>query len=139
LVVRAALVVSAVQAVPVGLAVQVMLVVSEEPVVSAGLVASEELAVQAASVVQTVRRNCLPEAVAGSTTPNIAAALPMEIARRQTGLAVRLAATPFPIAKQMPGSRLGGRAAILPAVTAEEPGSAIVQASVAAIAVEELA
>jgi hypothetical protein len=61
------------------------------------------------------------EIPAGSTIRNIAAAPRMGTEVPRTGLAVRHAETPYPIARLVPASRLAGKAEIWPAVAAEEP------------------
>jgi len=61
------------------------------------------------------------EIPAGSTIPNIAAALRMGTEVQLIGLVVQPAETPCPIARRMPGNRLAGRAEIWPAIGPEEP------------------
>ena len=52
----------------------------------------------------------------GSTIRNIAVALPMGTELLPTGSAALLVEIPCPIARQGPGNRLAGRAAIYPAI-----------------------
>jgi hypothetical protein len=56
------------------------------------------------------------ETPAGSTIRNIAAVLPIGTELRRIDLAVRHAEIPCPIVRLAPGSRLGGRVAIYPAI-----------------------
>jgi hypothetical protein len=60
----------------------------------------------------------------GSTIRNIAVVPPIGTELRRIASAVRLAETPSPIARLVPGNRLAGRAAICPAI-AEDQASAI--------------
>jgi hypothetical protein len=68
-----------------------------------------------------VRHNCPRAGVeaSGSTTRNIAVALPTQIVEPQIGLAARRVETRCPIVKPVPGSRSVSRAEIWPAVTVE--------------------
>jgi len=81
------------------------LAVSVELEALAELAASEALEVSAE-----------PVATGGSTTRSTAVAPHIGIGLRQTGSAAPLAEIPWPIASLAPGSRLGGRAAIYPAI-----------------------
>jgi hypothetical protein len=76
----------------------------------------------------TVRRNYLPAAMPGNTTPKTVVALLIAIVLRRTGLAARLAEIHSPTARLAPGSRLTGRAEIWPVIAAEVPESVIVPA-----------
>jgi hypothetical protein len=59
-------------------------------------------------------------ATSGNTIPSIAAGLPTKTVLLRTGSAERLAGIPFPGARPVPGSRLGGKVAICRAAVQPE-------------------
>jgi len=101
------------------------------------LVALAVLVVLAALVAATVPRLYRLVATAGSTIRSIAAAPRIETGRPRTGLAVRRAETPCPIARLAPGSNLAARGAIWPAIGLAVVASATGPVAASAIVLPE--